>query len=496
MTLPYTVSALFPTTNPYQPNLKGGAATFVTKLDSNGQILYSTYISGSQGVPFGSVGGQHIAVDSDGSAYIIGNTPSGFPLVNPVRPSFGGGGQDAFILKLSAEGSALIYSTYLGGSGSDLGLSIAVDQAGNAYVCGKTSSTNFPIANPFQAELKGTYSAFIAKVDSAGAKLAYSTYFGGGPSADGAFAITVDDQGKAFVAGETQSTDLSVIAAFQSRYGGGFSDGFFATLNPEGSLLFCSYLGGSAKDSVSGIKVATNGDIYLAGDTSSADFPTLDALQPQLKGSFNAFLARYNPQSNKLIFSTYLGGSTRDEVMGFALDSEDNALVTGSTDSEDFPTTADAVQTSRSGGAHDGFVSVLSSDGKKLIYSTYLGGSGDIDNVQGVALDNAGNVFLAGEASADFPIENPILPYPGAESAGFVLKADLFGNLPPLKIIRSGQTILISWPDSVTSPVLEMTDVLPASTWNAVPITPINIGAEQVIAVDIDSTAKFFRLRQ
>lgn len=501
----------FPTKNPFQGNLVGKLDAFVTKLDSTGQIVYSTYIS-----PINSVG--RIAVDSAGSAYVVGDTASSqFPIVNAVQPNFAGGSSsgDAFVVKLSPEGSALVYSTYLGGSGDDYAAGVAVDSAGNAYVTGTTTSRNFPTANALQPQFGGgVYDAFIAKLNPAGTALVYSTYLGG-KGDDTVGAVAVDDQGSAYIGGRTTSADFPTKSAFQAELAGG-EDGFFAKLSPTGdALLFSSYFGGSAatppffREFIASIALGTNGDVYLTGNTGSSDFPTVGALQGDLLG-INAFVARYSPASNTLVFSTYLGGTgyqgpgyvSGESSYAIGLDGVGRVYVGGITHSADFPTTADALQTSAIytvGPEQHGYVSVLSADGSELIYSSYLASSDGYDQVRGLALDLAGNVYVSGNTeSSDFPIANPILPKRGSYAV-FVAKFGPIGvgSLRALKVIRSADTLLISWPASVSGAVLETTEVLtPVATWVPVATAPAIIGDQTVVTVDIEGGMKFYRLRK
>jgi hypothetical protein len=232
-----TASTNFPTAHPLQATSGANNDAFVAKLNPAGSALvYSTYLGGSD---YDSA--DAIAVDSAGNAYVTGTTAStNFPTANPLRATFGGGGYDAFVAKLNSTGSALVYSTYLGGSGDDLGNGIAVDSAGNAYVTGSTRSSNFPTANPLQATYGGAYlgNAFVAKLNPAGSALVYSTYLGGsgyyGDQGDG---IAVDAAGDAYVTGHTSSTNLPTANPLQATYGGGNSDAFVAKLNPAGSAL-------------------------------------------------------------------------------------------------------------------------------------------------------------------------------------------------------------------------------------------------------------------
>jgi hypothetical protein len=498
-----TSSAQFPTQNPLQGALSGETDGFVTKLDRTGQMVYSTYVGGS-----GRDGGMGIAVDSTGSAYVVGSTWGSFPLVNAVQPSFGGGRSDGFVLKLSPGGSALVYSTYLGGSGdSDASLGVAVDTAGNAYVCGSTSSGDFPTKNAAQPHYGAGSDAYITKLNPSGTALLYSTYLGG-TNSEMASSIAVDAEGNAYVGGSTQSADFPTKAPFQSQPAS-TGDGFFAALDPAGKLMFSSYLGGSGSDYIAAITVGSNGDVYLAGQTTSFDFPTTNAIQPWLNGTANGFVARYNPASNNLVFSTFLGGggggglSWGDYAQALAVDSTGNVYVGGATPSPNFPTTPDALQPSYAGGTYlgDAFLSVFSSDGLELIYSSYLGGSGD-DQVWGLAIYPAGDVYLGGEIyapDADFPIPNPILPNPVvnwvSSYAVFVVKFTPIVSPAVLTAILAGRNLVISWPTNATGFSLEQSDTLaPAANWSVATNAPVVVGDQNVVTVPVDSGMKFFRL--
>jgi hypothetical protein len=286
-----------------QPGLAGDPDIFVTKLNAAGSALvYSTYLGGT-----GGEGGSGIAVDAAGNAYVTGGTDSpDFPTQNPLQPGFGGGDcgvfpcADAFIAKLNAAGSALVYSTYLGGSGGDGGGGIAVDAAGNAYVTGGTGSTDFPTKNPLQPALNGINNAFVTKLNAAGSALVYSTYLGGS-GGDGGLDIAVDSAGNAYVIGGTGSTDFPTADALQPALGGS-GDAFIAMLNAAGSaLVYSTYLGGSIESNLFneyglGIAVDSAGNAYVMGVTDSTDFPTVNPIQPAFGGGgifFNdAFVAK------------------------------------------------------------------------------------------------------------------------------------------------------------------------------------------------------------
>jgi hypothetical protein len=405
-------------------------------------LTYSTYLGGSRGVEgdFGS----GIAVDAGGNAYITGyTTSSNFPTANPLQPALGSPNGNAFVAKISADGSALVYSTYLGGSSGngiidvnlygDSGNGIAVDAAGNAYVSGYTSSADFPTRNAFQPTLAGSMNAFVAKLSADGSALAYSTYLGGSVGTDVGFGIAADQSGRVYVTGETNSDDFPIHNAFQPIYGGsagGPGDAFVTSLDPAGQPVYSTYLGGSGDEQGIGIAVDQNGHAYVAGTTSSSDFPTLNAFQPMhagSAGSANAFVTSLDP-TGQALYSTYLGGSGGDSGTGIAVDGAGNAYVTGWAGSKDFPT-ANALQPTFGGGIGDAFVTKFSADGASLIYSTYFGGR-SFDYGTKIAVDQYGQTFVTGSTkSGDFPTLNAIRPRPGGDQDAFVTSLSTDGGL-------------------------------------------------------------------
>ena len=373
-------------------------------------ISYSTYLGGSGDE---SVGG--IAVDSAGNAYITGTTDSSdFPTANPLQAVFLRGICEtlpvgtttfpcsvAFVTKLNAAGSGVIYSTYLGGGGRDAGGRIAVDFAGNAYVTGSTNSTNFPTANAFQPVLAGQRDAFVTKLNPAGSALIYSTYLGGS-GLDFGFGIAVDSSGNAYVTGSTNSTDFPTANAFQAMNIG--NDAFVTKLNSAGSaLLYSTFLGGSGSDGATGIAVDSSGNAYVTGSTSSTDFPTANAFQAAYGGDLSdAFVTKLNATGSALVYSTYLGGrgsgDNGDSGQAIAVDSSGNAYVTGYTDSGDFPTVNafQPVYHCCTGYEYmgDAFVTKLNAAGS-AVYSSHLGGS-VYDIGSGIAVDSSGNAYVTG----------------------------------------------------------------------------------------------------
>jgi len=334
---------------------------------------------------------------------------------------------------------ALVYSTYLGGSGGDSASAIAVDTDGNAYIAGATSSTDFPTVNPLQATNRSTASvthptnAFVAKLNATGTALIYSTYLGGS-GIDAAYGISVDSSGNAYIAGSTTSTDFPVAAPFQATNHAvgpaNFAANAFVTkLNAAGNgLVYSTYLGGSGPgsssataDSARAIAVDSAGNAYVVGQTASPDFPTVNPFQATYKGGSavgsNAFVTKFNSAGSALVYSTYLGGSFSDAAASVAVDSAGSAYVAGATGSTDFPTVAPFQATNNAQGVgfpanelghfFTAFLTKLNAAGSALTYSTYLGGSG-VDGAAGVAVDSGGEAYVTGATtSPDFPTVNP-----------------------------------------------------------------------------------------
>jgi hypothetical protein len=380
-------------------------------------LSYSTYLGGS-----GNDQGNGIAVDATGAAYMTGYTSSiDFPTLNPLQPTHNAGFLDAFVAKLTPDGTALVYATYLGGSGQDNAHGIAVDSAGAAYVTGTTGSPDFSTVRCVQATKRALEDAFVAKLSTDGSELIYSTYLGGG-GRDFGTAIAVDLTGAAYVTGTTQSSDFPTVNAFQPVVGNpGGNDGFVAKLTPDGTALaYSTYLGGSFSEDGAGIAVDATGAAYVTGDTFSADFPTMNPVQPYrgTQGSSDAFVAKLAPGGKSLIYSTHLGGSFGDDGAGIAV-ATGAVYVTGSTLSPDFPTVNALQPMFRLG---DAFVVKLPPEGGSLMYATYLGGSAR-DSGSGIAVDTAGAAYVTGiTRSPDFPTMNPLQPAYAGFSDAFVAK--------------------------------------------------------------------------
>jgi hypothetical protein len=401
-----TSSVNFPTTVGAVQSAGAGPNAFVTKLDATGSALvYSTYLGGSG---FDSAIG--IAVDGAGNAYVVGTTNAGdFPTTGEAIQRTIGGATDAFVAKLDPSGSALVYSTYLGGSDTEDAAAIAVDVAGSAYVTGWTTSTNFPTTGEAVQPISGgAFDAFVTKLNPAGSALVYSTYLGG-ESFDFGLGIAVDTAGSAYVVGQTFSPGFPTTpGAFQPvPFRPGSIDAFVTKLDPTGStLLYSTYLGGSDHDSGDAIAVDRDGNAFVAGSTRSIDFPTTaGAFQPVFVSrleTWDVFVTKLNVTGSAPDYSTFLGGRETDFGFGIAVDVSGNAYVSGGTSSIDFSTTTNAFQSNApfSGNA---FVTKFDPAGVALLYSTYLGGdSSDGSNM--IAIDGSGNAYVTGSTeSIDFP---------------------------------------------------------------------------------------------
>ncbi|MBI3850749.1 MAG: SBBP repeat-containing protein [Verrucomicrobia bacterium] len=402
-------------------------------------LSYSSYLGGSDGDY-----GYAIALGSGGEIFLTGRTFStNFPAVDSLQilnKNGGRGPTDVFVTKLNPSGSAVIYSTYLGGTGDDEGKGIAVDDAGSAYLTGFTASSDFPTVNPIQPfNAGGTSDAFVAKLGPSGCTLVYSTYLGGG-GIDQGNAVAVDAAGNAFVTGFTGSSGFPTTNAFQSTRGGSFGrDAFVTKINPAGSaMVYSTFLGGSGFDQGIGIAVDSAGEACVTGSTdSSFDFPVFPLGNPLLPygGAGDAFVTKFNPTGSALVFSTYLGGSDIELGTGIAADLAGNVYVTGTTLSTDFPTT-NAYQ-SLSGGGYDAFVTMIDSNAISVVYATYLGGNSDenvtplVAGLGGIAVDGAGNAYVTGATtSTNFPLTTPLqAAYGGGGSDAFVAKLNSSGSV-------------------------------------------------------------------
>ncbi len=387
-----TLSTAFPES--IQPDNAGREDVFVTKINAAGTaILYSTFLGGSE-VDFGF----GIAVDGAGNAYVTGSTASTtFPGVGggSIQPSFGGL-RDAFVTKIDPTGTAILYSTYLGGSGADGAFGIAINGAGSAYVTGWTTSTSFPGVGggSIQPAPGGNGDAFVTKIDPTGNAIAWSTFLGGSGWGDTGFDVAVDLAGSAYVTGHTNSTTFPGVNAssIQPANAGDF-DAFLTKIDPTGTtIVYATFLGGMPFDSGDSIAVDAAGSAHVAGSTAT---------------SLNASVIKINPAGNAIVYSILLGSPGMiDRASGIAIDAAGNAYITGQTSSTSFPgVSASSIQPTY-GGSADAFVTMIDPAGG-IVWSTYLGGSAQ-DTGYDIAIDVAGSVYVTGfTLSPTFPGVSP-----------------------------------------------------------------------------------------
>jgi hypothetical protein len=368
-----TESTDFPTTpGAFQPSGTDANNGFITKLNPSGSsFAYSLLLGGGDS---DSIRG--LALDTQHRVYVTGFTCStNFPIKNAFQPvtnsqNCANGGGDAFVTRVNATGTDLDYSTYLGGMISSIGNGIAVNSTFQAYVTGATASPDFPTTpGAFQTTLKAKVitgfphdthqdNAFVTKFSADGRSLVYSTFLGGTAN-DVGTAIALDPDGRACVAGTASSPDFPITSAAFQKTKHGSTDAFVTKFQLSGGGLFYStFLGGSGSDGANSIAVDSFGRAYVAGGTSSADFPVLNPIQAHLGGSQDAFVTKLSATGNALFFSTYLGGTAADVANSIRLDSAAKAFVGGATDSTNFPTTPGAFSRTKKQGT-DGWVAKI-----------------------------------------------------------------------------------------------------------------------------------------
>lgn len=497
------------------------ADVFVAKLNAAGNaLLYSTFIGGND-MDFGRA----IAIDVAGNAYVTGQTKSpSFPTTGgafdrtfnvDTCPRCGIDQYDAFVTKLNATGSALVYSSFLGGFDIDDGLAIAIDSAGNAYVTGETDSQNFPTtANAFDRTKNGASDAFVTKVNANGSAIAYSTYVGGS-AVELATRIAVDAAGNAFIVGTTSSPEFPTTPGSFDRSANGTFDAFVTKLNAAGSaLIYSTFLGGPGFDGASGLTIDASGNAYVSGGAGSVDFPTTPGAFDSISDGSSAFVSKLNPSGSALIYSTFLNGSGNEGANAIALDAQGNAWLTGITNSTDFPVTPDAFSLALNGVA-DAFVSELSADGSRLLYSTYVGGT-QSDGGDDLALVQRG-VYVTGHTySLDFPTTAGAfdIVFDGDRSIfwgdAFVTKfaIDATSSTPPSTPPVPGAPVLLA-PASGSSPTQPITfdwsdvsgaasyqiQIDDANTFAAPLIRNVTVSASQYVTNGMSTALQFWRVR-
>jgi len=533
--------------NAFQTNFQGGSVygdAFVAKFDSTGRTnLYFTYLGGSdEDAAFG------VAVDSAGDAYVTGGTESpDFPtqqplfgqitskLITSINGSFYP--YDAFVAELNTNGSALVYSTYLGGYNYNIGNAITVDAGHNAYVAGWTSSTNFPVTtNALQKKLLCTntlavnYNAFVTEISANGTSLLYSSYLGG-HNLDVATGIALDAANCVYVTGLTASTNFpatNALAGFHYLNGTNnvtADDAFVSKFQPGfAGWVYSTFLGGAGYDAATGIAADSSGNAYVAGWTASTNFPGVHAddvypncasfvanhltnnLVPAFAITTNAFLAEISSDGASLLHTAVFGGLRMDVGNGVTLDAAGNIYVVGTVSSTNFPVTPASLFGSlraTNSGASDVFVTVFKADWSGLLYSTYLGGAlNDFGNA--IAVDGAGNAAVAGQTfSTDFPSFNARQPALNGISDAFLAKIIPATPTPLLTAASSGTNVLVSWPPvGQESPawigLATTTSLLATNAWKLVTNAPAFTNANGDFTYKFNPTnpAQFFRLQK
>ena len=417
----WTSSTNLPASNGARTASGGGVDAFVAAFSpSGGQLIYCTYLGGS-----GDDRASGIAVDRQLNTYITGQTSStDFPLAGGAQRTLGGS-RDGFVTKLNPSGTALVYSTFLGGSGVDSASAIALDASNNAVIAGDTTSTNLPVSTTaFQKHLSSGTDAFVIRLNAAGNAILSSTYFGG-IAAEHAAAVQLDSAGHIYIGGSTTSADLPTQAAYQANLAGA-QNGFVASFAPDLSgLVFSTYLGGSSgtpgnPEQVNGLAVDPSGNVIAAGATPSSNFPvTTGAYQTIFGGQMDGFVTKLS-NSGQMIASTFLGGSQTDGINAIALDFHGYPYVTGYTGSTDFPVQS-PVQNANAG-SQDAFEAKLNSDLSRMMFGSYLGGS-QSDAGYAIAVDGQTGVIVAGQTgSTDFPTSGSLAGTITGSTSAFISK--------------------------------------------------------------------------
>jgi hypothetical protein len=369
-------------------------------------LIYSTYLGGD-----GIEAGRGIAVDPLGNAYVTGytgpSTSAAFPVTAGAYDVTHNGSSDAFVAKIGPTGSTIVYSTLLGGSNLDEANDIKIDASGNAYIVGTThdGSPDYPTTvGAFDRTQNGLYDIFVTKLAASGSSLVYSTFIGGS-AYDYGHSLAVDTSGSVYLTGHSQTGSSPAYPTTSGAYdttANGSYDAVVTKLNSTGTgLVYSTYIGGNADESSYGIAIDANRQAYITGRTSqtgSIGYPTtLLSFQPfSYDNGTDAFVTKFNRLGTGIIFSTYLSGMSTDEGHGIAVDSAEDVYVTGTTydDTTDFPTTVGAFDRTHNG-LFDVFVTKIRANGTGLLYSTFVGGS-HWDVANSIAIDSAENAYITG----------------------------------------------------------------------------------------------------
>jgi len=495
--LPATVGAF---TNKYAGGSAFGGDAFVAKLNLNqttSNLVFLTYLGGRS-----HDGALSLAVDGTGNAFITGYTAStNFPVVGSLRTNLNGGvfttptvqNKDAFVTKLSASGSNLVYSAYLGGSGADEGFGIAVNATGVAYVTGYTESTNFPVVNsPFTNQVVGD-DAFVTRISADGQSFGYSFPFGGFGT-DRGEGIVADASGNAYVCGFTRSFNFPIttnvafqLLANQQTNTTTVADAFLLKVSPAGSVEYSSFLGGWRDDIAFNVALDVTGDLYLCGATASTNFVvTATNIHSGLTSNSiatDAFITKFDPTLTNVIYSVIFGGGGTDEARDLTVDSLGRANVVGDTFSASISATNTAGFLSATNlGGNDIMIGRLNAAGTAFDYLGFLGNTG-ADQGFAIKLDSSDNVYFVGQTTEL-----------GGTSDGFVGK---ILNEPSLAVAADSGNVVLSWPAFAPEfRLLTATNLPPTNGWVAVSNSPVVVSGRHTVTLPSTNDAAFFRLRK
>jgi IPT/TIG domain/Beta-propeller repeat len=406
-----TISPSFPGSGGIviQPQSGGDYDVFVAKINPQGTaVVWATYLGGTEGVEYS----EGIAVDGAGNVYVSGDSNStDFPVTaGALQTTHSGGNRDSWVAKINSAGTALAYCTYLGGSGDEGNLDLAIDGSGNAYVVGYTGSPAFPgmTGSSIQPALSGGSDGYLVKLNPTGTAAVYATYLGGSSGWDSTYAVFVDASGNAYVGGSTASTAFPGVSgsSLQPAHGGSSRDAYLTKINAAGSaILFSTFLGGTGFDNIHSVVLDSSGDILVTGLTTSTNFPgvTGGSIQPAYSGGYDAHITKLNSNATAILWATYLGGTNDEFLVHLELDAADNLYVADGTYSTNFPgVSGSSIQPAHAGGDGDGFVAKINAAGSAIDWATYLG-AGTWESVYDFDVDAAGTVYAVGLAESTFP---------------------------------------------------------------------------------------------
>lgn len=417
-----TTSTDFPLKDAFQENISGYSDGTISKFYPNGSLIFSTYLGGSaQEVP------TDVAVDSQDNILIAGVTGSpDFPLMNAFQSNFTGGTEgnaDCFLTKFSEDGQSLLFSTFFGGTGSDWCYTMNVDSNDRIAISGTTRSSDFPLLNPHQSTNSGYLDIFISLFEADGQSLLFSTYLGT-TNIDHGRRVDFDSQGDVLLTGMAGVGDLATEGTYQEEHAGGSSDAFLAKFKANGTMVYLTYLGGSSTECANDLAIDSEDNVVITGYTISDDFPTMNSYQEERVDYFEMFITKFTPDGQSVVFSTYMGGSSSDYGNAITTDSQNRIIVTGQTNSADFPTTF-PLGTTESWYDNVSLV-VLNPDGSLL--SSMIFGGAHHDVGIGVACYSQESFIVVGyTGSADFPIYEPYQGIYGGDNDMFVMKINLQG---------------------------------------------------------------------